>query len=96
MRPKPSSPTNSRAFRAVEGLASLRLGRINGALECSAAGIRAVKVCLLALGATSIAQLVIVLLGVSRVVGWRWPSFYSRSYAAPRTAPAVAGGSPHL
>ena len=33
---------------------------IDGALESSAAGIRAVKISLLALGATSIAQLVIV------------------------------------
>src|SRR6202045_3574407 len=35
---------------------------IDGALESSAAGIRAVKISLLALGATSIAQLVIVLI----------------------------------
>jgi len=38
---------------------------IDGALESSAAGIRAVKISLLALGATSIAQLVIVLISGS-------------------------------
>jgi cation diffusion facilitator family transporter len=38
---------------------------IDGALESSAAGIRAVKISLLALGATSIAQLVIVLISDS-------------------------------
>ncbi len=38
---------------------------IDGALESSAAGIRAVKISLLALGATSIAQLVIVLVSGS-------------------------------
>src|SRR5271169_5104035 len=38
---------------------------IDGALESSAAGIRAVKISLLALGATSIAQLVIVVLSGS-------------------------------
>ena len=38
---------------------------IDGALESSAAGIRAVKISLLALGATSVAQLVIVLISGS-------------------------------
>ena len=38
---------------------------IDGALESSAAGIRAVKISLLALGATSIAQLVIVVISGS-------------------------------
>ncbi|HYR13127.1 MAG TPA: hypothetical protein VEQ67_02770, partial [Mycobacterium sp.] len=38
---------------------------IDGALESSAAGIRAVKISLLALGATAIAQLVIVVISGS-------------------------------